>query len=335
MISIHRFNYDRYSSEDFDLCCQLSFDESSGETSTFLSREAVASETYRGEIQRVSSYKYTDVLAPTITLVDKNFGDFNLDRQRKILRWLTSKKTPSFITIYHDDSNVISYEILGAFTEVSTYKLGSGRVVGFQCVITSVSPFAYSKLHAITQDVSNPTTNTFTINVDSDDEESAIYPRITIKQKDSVVVQVGDTMIDENKWVGEDWIADTVYYHSETGTFYYNKNGMPAAVATNPTTTNTKTSVIIRNTCTDENEKTHVSVLKIANNTAGETVVLDGANRVIASYSSNGDLIDRLFGDDFIGWSWLPLYNGENKIEVIGNCEVTFEFREVRKVGEF
>jgi hypothetical protein len=333
MISIHRFTYNGYSSEDFDLCCQLSFDGDSGEVSTFLSRDAVASETYRGEIQRVSSYKYTDVLAPTITLIDKNFGDFDLDRQRKILRWLTSKYAPSFITIYHDDSNVVSYEILGAFTELSTYKLGSGRVVGFQCVFTSISPFAYSALQTITKNVSNPMDNTITIDVDSDNEESAIYPRITIQQYGSAVVNVNHKMITDNKWVVDDWMDGTVYYYADEGEYYYNKHNEDGSVVPTAQTANpqlTTTSVIIKNKYVDNDGITQVVTMKIANNTSGEKVILDGANRVISSSSAS-----RIFGDDFIGWSWLPLYNGENKIEVIGNCAVTFEYREVRKIGEF
>lgn len=273
MISIHRFNYAGYSSEDFDLCCELSFDDGSGESSTFLSREAVASDTYRGEIQRVSSYKYTDVLAPTITLTDKNFGEFDLDRQRKILRWLTSKHSPSFITIYHDDSNVVSYEILGAFTEISTYKNGNGCVIGFTAVAKSISPFAYSALQSITKTITG--TTTFDIEVDSDDEENAIYPRITITKNGS-----GD--------------------------------------------------VTITNTYADQNQQSHIATLQIKNNIDGERIVVDGANRVISSSATN-----RVFDDDFVGWSWLPIYNGINTIAVTGDCVVKLEYREIRKVGEF
>lgn len=274
MISIHRFNYAGYSSEEFDLCCELSFDDGTGESSTFLSREAVASETYRGEIQRVSSYKYTDVLAPTITLTDKNFGEFNLDRQRKILRWLTSKNTPSFIKIYHDDSNVVSYEILGAFTEIQTYKNGSGRVIGFTAVAKSISPFAYSQLQTITKKIEGATDNTFDIKIDSDDEEKAVFPRITIQKVGS-----GD--------------------------------------------------VTIKNIYVDNTQQSREAILQIKNNGAGETIIIDGANRVISSS------LTRIFGEDFVGWNWLPLYNETNTITVTGNCTVKFEWREPRKVGEF
>ena len=182
MISVHRLIYNSYSSKDFDLCCQLAFDSDSGETSAFLSREAVASETHRGDFKRVSSYKYSESFAPTITFIDKNFGDFDFDRQRKILKWLTSKDTASFLTVYHDDSEVVSYEILGGFTEIQTYKMGNGRVVGFTAVFESIAPWAFSSLYTISKDVSNPLDNKIIINLETDDPQNAVYPRITIQQ---------------------------------------------------------------------------------------------------------------------------------------------------------
>ncbi len=334
MISIHRFSYAGYSSEDFDLCCQLSFDNSTGETSTFLSREAVASETYRGEIQRVSSYKYTDVLAPTITLIDKNFGDFDIDRQRKILKWLTSKNMPSFMTVFHDDSGVVSYEMLGNWTEISTYKLGSGRVVGFQCVFSSISPYAYSPLYTYSQSVVNIAHQKFTIELNSDNE-NAIYPRVTIKQHNSVLVYVDKPMIVNNAWVDSDYIDGTVYYYDVAGDYYYNKHNADGSIVatvtkTNPVTTSTKTSVIIKSVNTDEYGKVHTSYLRIKNNSAGETIVLDGANRVVSSSATK-----RVFGNDFMDWQWLQLYNGKNEITVIGNCTVTLEYRCIRKIGSY
>jgi hypothetical protein len=102
----------------------------------------------------------------------------------------------------------------------------------------------------------------------------------------------------------------------------------PTATQTNPVTEETKTGVIIKNTYADEDDISHVATLRIANNARDEVVVLDGANRVVSSSATN-----RIFGDYF-NWQWLPLYDGANTIEVIGNCTVTFEFREPRKIGE-
>lgn len=68
----------------------------------------------------------------------------------------------------------------------------------------------------------------------------------------------------------------------------------------------------------------------VKNNGQTEKIVLDGANRVISSTNAR-----RIFGDDFVDWIWLPLYDGKNVITIDGNCDVTFEYREVRKVGEY
>jgi hypothetical protein len=67
----------------------------------------------------------------------------------------------------------------------------------------------------------------------------------------------------------------------------------------------------------------------VKNNTTTETIVLDGANKIVSSDSAR-----RIFGDDF-SWNWLELYDGKNDIAIEGNCEVTLEWREIRKVGEF
>lgn len=69
--------------------------------------------------------------------------------------------------------------------------------------------------------------------------------------------------------------------------------------------------------------------LALTNNTSGEKIVVDGANKLISSSSTR-----RIFGDDF-NWVWLELYDGKNEITVEGNCTVTIEYREVRKVGEY
>jgi hypothetical protein len=326
----------------------MAFESDSGEVSTYLTREAVASESYRGEYKRIHNFKYTETFNPKFTFIKDGFGDFEVEEVRKVLRWLTGSHNASFLTVYKDDSNVVHFEILGGFSEVSLHKLGNGRVVAITATFESAYPYALSPLQTITKDVSSPTNNTMTINIDTDEPESAIYPRITIKQKDSVIVQVDHAMINGNAWIaGEDWLDGVVYYYDAAKMYYYQKhyttkdeNGNtiavsePTATPDDPVADTTKTGAVIKNTYVDENGATQVAKLKIANNTRNETVVLDGANRIVASYTSDGKLASRVFGDYF-NWSWLPLHNGQNQIEVIGNCEVKFEYREVRKIGEY
>ena len=74
----------------------------------------------------------------------------------------------------------------------------------------------------------------------------------------------------------------------------------------------------------------HPNDVIIKNNTPDEKIIIDGANKIISSSNTK-----RIFGDDFVDWRWLELYDGDNEITVEGNCTVTLEWREVRKVGEY
>ena len=274
MISANRIEYRGYSSVDFDLKTCMAFESDNGEVSTYLTREAVASESYRGEFKRIHNFKYTETFNPKFTFIKDGFGDFTTEEIRKVLRWLTGGANASFLTVYNDDSNVVHFEILGGFSEVSLYKLGNGRVVGIVATFESAHPYAFSPIKTITKTITGTTNNTFNIDVDSD-EESAIYPRITIQKNGS-----GD--------------------------------------------------VTITNTYADNAQQSRMVALQLKNNGDEETIIIDGANRVISSSHTN-----RIFGDDFVNWAWLPLYNEINTIAIIGNCTVTFEWREPCKLGEF
>ena len=326
MINPHRVEYATYSSVDFDLITCLGFDSDVGETNTFLSRDAVASDTYRGDIKHVHMYKYNESMAPKLTFIDKNFGDIDIDRQRKIIKWLTSKDTPSFLTVYHDDSDAASYEILGAFTEISSYKLGNGRCVGFTATFTSIMPYALSPIHTAIRDVSTPVNSTFTINLETDEPQQPIYPRITIQQNSTTsVVNVGKAMGDLDIWY-----PNTVYYYATDGKYYWvDADGVRHTSSTN-TSGFEMSTVTITNIHTDEygNKRMFESVVK--NNIRGEIIVLDGANKVVSSSRSIG----RVFGSDF-DFNWIPMYEGNNKITVVGNCTVTLDWRSPIKVGEY
>lgn len=274
MISPKKVKFNNYSSVDFPtftlLTC-LSFDGTTGESNTFLTREAVASESFNGKFKNTSHYKYTENLTLKITFIKEGYGDFSLDEARKVLAWLTSKDTPSFLDVYDDRySEAALYSVLGGFTNIQSYKLGSGRVVGFVADFESISPFAYSPINTFKRTITAPTTFKVTCNTD---DAAYVYPRVTVKH-----------------------------------------NG---------------TSVEIKNSTTNTTTAIHNSV-------AGETVTIDGANKLIYSSRTN-----RIFGTDFgtdtiqNQWVWLPLTDGENTLTVTGNCDLTLEWREVRKIGEW
>ena len=323
LISVNRILYNGYSSQDFDLITSISFDSDDGEADTYLNREAIISENYRGDFRRVHNYKYQDVLAPQITFTKDGFEDFAAEEYRKVLKWLTSKDTASFLTVYHDDSEVVSYEILGGFTEINIYKHGNGRVVGVTATFESVAPWAFSPLYTITKDVSNPSDSVITINLETDDPQNAIYPRITLQQDSTTnIITVNHTMGDTDNWV-----EGSVFYD---GSNYYwiDAKGVKHTSVINTSKFET-TSVSIRNIHTDDVGNVSTFDALVKNNIKGETVVLDGANRLVASSSTS-----RIFGNDF-SWNWTPLYEGSNTLSFIGNCTVKIEYRTPIKCGDF
>ena len=257
----------------FNIITELSFDGDNGESETYLSREAVASESYNGSLKRASGYKWSESMSPTITIIKENFTDFTIEENRRVLKWLTSRTTAGFLDIYDDKhSNAIEYSILGNFTSIKQYKLGNGRIVGITATFESLTPYAFSGLQIVTFN------NTLNLTINTDDQTTPVMPKITIKFNDS----------------------------SEE-----------------------KLDVKVQNVWTDMNQIAHSEIMKITNNKPNETIVVDGANKVISS-----SLTYRQFGDDFEHWKWLPLYDGNNIMTVTGNCEVTLEYREIRKIGE-
>lgn len=195
MIAPYKIKWAGLSSLDFDLWTELSFDSDNGPMSTFLNREAIETQRYDGS-RTIHRFKYSDVLAPTITFVKQDYGEFDQETNRKILSWLTSSDQAGYLEIFHDDSNVISYKMFGSWTEIEQHKLGNGRVVGYTCTFTSNSPYAWSRqfiypeVYADIEEVgSNKEDNDilevvkkadFTIVCNTDEYNKPIYPKITI-----------------------------------------------------------------------------------------------------------------------------------------------------------
>lgn len=336
MISPNRIRFGGVFSDELnmpDLIMDCAFDSDNSEVSTFLTREAVASETYDGRNRRISSFKYTENFTPKFTFLKREFGDFTQDEVRALLKYLTSKDTTGLLETYDDDSNVISWASIGNFSEIQLYKIANKRVVGVTATWDSISPFAMSDLYTVTKTISDATDNKITINIDTDDNKP-VYPRITINHgygdapTPHTVVNI-PTGVEYNHL--SDMVENTVYFN---GTTYYWKTepGTDEAYF-NSSTTNpglNTTSVRLTNQHTDFFNQTSAPVITVVkNNTDTEKVILDGANKIVST-----DRTRRIFGDDF-NWQWFELYDGKNEITIEGNCEVTLEWREVRKVGDY
>lgn len=275
MISANRIKYNGVFSNELnmpDMITCVAMDSDNGETSTYLNREAVVSETYDGRYKKISNFKYTETFAPKFSFFKKDLGNFTMDEVRIVLKWLTSKDTTALLETYYDDSNVVSWASIGGWTEIQMHKIANNRTIAITAVWDSISPFAFSDLYTVTKTIT-ATDNKITINIDTDDNKP-VYPRVTIQTSS----------------------ADVKFVNKHTDLL--------------------------------NNSKSYSS-LELANNNSGEKIIVDGANKIISSSSTK-----RIFGDDF-NWVWLELYDGKNELTVNGNCTVTIEYREVRKIGEY
>lgn len=330
MVSPHRIKYNNIFSNELnipDLIMCVAMDSDNGETPSFLNREAVSSESHDGRYKRIHSFKYTETFAPKFTFFKSDFSNFEMDEVRIVLKWLTSKDTTALLETYYDDSNVVSWASIGGFVEPQTYKLANNRTIAITAVWDSISPFALSDLYTVTKTISNTTDNKITIDIDTDDNKP-VYPRITIAQKGSVVRIPSGTTYNALS----DMVENTVYFNGTT--YYWKTQNSTDPIYFHSSTSNpnlTTTSVRFRNTHTDFfNQSKTLDAVVVKNNNTTEIVTLDGANKIVSSNS-----VRRIFGDDFVNWQWLELYDGKNEIAIEGNCEVTLQYRTVIKCGEY
>lgn len=330
MIAANRIKFQKVFSNELnipDLIMECAFDSDNSEVSTYLNREAVSVESHDGRHDNTVRYKYSERFSPRFTFLKKGFGDFDSSELRAVLKWLTSSDTPTLLDVYYDDSNVVGFSAIGNWTQIDSYKLANSRTVAVVATFESIHPYALSDLYTVTKTISSSDDNTITIEIDTDDNKP-VYPRITIQHNGSIVRISGETTLTYLS----DMIENTVYFNGAT--YYWKTENSTDPVYFHESTTNPNlitTSVRLTNTHTDFlNQSTVLDSTIVKNNNTTEIITLDGANRVISSNSVN-----RIFDDDFVDWRWLQLLDGKNEITVEGNCTVTIEYREIRKVGEY
>lgn len=360
MVNAHRIIFNGLSSEEFDVIAYLSFEDSNGTVSSFLNRDGVYTEHYDGRYRRIHSYKYNEVMTPRFTLIKQDYSDFTSEENRKILSWLTASDKPSWLEVYHDDSNVLAWQVFGNPISVEQYKMGSGRVVAYEFDFESNAPYAWSPKIEIIKQVSG--TNPFTITCNSDEYNKPLFPKVTIKFGDNIYIPVSVDPLGE----ADKMIPNTLYLYNEkyyinipsedykgvvhivsidpsnatVGAYYCvdGKNIVTRDVAPDGKTDIWKTVAEVGAATKMSNKyiTDNVSITKesiIKGGATGEEIILDGTNKVIAAVSNMIGAETRIIGDDF-NWEWLPLVAGDNEITIVGNCEVKLEWYEPRKVGD-
>lgn len=195
MSSYHTsFSYlGKNSKDDFGLIiCHFSDNADSGETDTFLSTEAVYSDSYDGTRQKFYGAKYDQVAAPQITVIKQDGTDLGIADNRKILKWLTGSRQSTWMDFYIGDE--VKYRLLGRVKSVSQYKMDA-KVVGLMLTFESISPYGYSSLQTVSQSLTGD--ETITINCDTDDLYSYVPVNTTFENTS------GSSLIITNNTTGD------------------------------------------------------------------------------------------------------------------------------------
>lgn len=357
MIAPYRIKFRNQTNIDFDLIVGAAFDSDSGNTNSFLNKESTSSNTYDGSKRNVHGYHYTDVMNVSFTFIKQDYTDMTDIERRKIYAWLTGNNKVEELIVYKDDSDVVSYRLLGNFTNVEHYKLANNRDVGVIVNFESIAPFAYSPVKSITKTITAP--ETFTLKCHTDVYEKPLYPKITVTIGDSIYLPVTEDPTVETY----EMLSNTVYEYDNK--YYIKISGQKHTLSVTPNKIENQTAdaSTVNTYCLSTFDKT-VYLGIVADNQYGwqkivtvgagfevkntyyengvdttvkstvtdcyehEVITLDGDNRVI--YSSYTPM--RIIGESF-NWDWIYFVPGENKITISGACDVTIEWVEPIKIG--
>jgi hypothetical protein len=166
MSSYHTsFSYlNQNSYDDFDL--QIVHFESgdSGEVDSYLSQEAVYTDSPRGTKRTMYGTRYNSVALLQITVMRPDGSEFGIEKTREINKWLTGSNQYSWMDLYVGDE--VKYRMHCFVQDIKPYKIDS-RIVGFVITAESSSPWCYSSLQTVSQTFNDNTT--IEINNQSDD----------------------------------------------------------------------------------------------------------------------------------------------------------------------
>lgn len=377
MINPQKIIYNNIPSTDLniDIITCVSFDSDNGEMSSFLNREGVVSESHDGRYKRAARYRYNESFSPKFTFVKKDFSNFKIDEVRTVLKYLTSKDTTALLEVYYEkdkveeteEESVASWVAIGNWTEINTYKIANNRTIGITATFESVTPYALSPLYTVPINGGE----TKAIKIETDDPQSPVCPKVTIKQT-GTVVRVADGLVLDPKI--NKMVENTVYFNGSTY-FWASEQKQTDSKKPDLSWPEVKMSraydsadVVEKNTIyyyepsalyvwieplflqkSSNDPGLSTTSVKIINNhtdklnplgTLPETIVKNNTNSELVVLDGTNRIVSsdrptgRIFGNDF-NWNWLKLYEGENTVTIEGNCEVTLEYRVPRKIGDY
>jgi len=289
------------------------FDADNGETESYLSQEQVYTESYDGRKRNLYGTKWSAAAEVKITVIKQNGKDFSVADCRNAYRWLTGKKTASWLDLYANGEH--QYSFLGTVADVKPQKLDA-RTIGLNIYFESISPWAYSPLQTERCSFGQA----LSVNSDGvlykDNEDDKLldvnengYLFNGTEGGSSVfnVSDAGTVYIDNSIKLQIDNKSDDLFTYVYLNTVFSNK---------------TSDSVYIKNITLDE-ETT------ISNIAQGEIVTIS-SNQFISSDKPN-----KIFGNSF-NFVWPRLAPGVNEFAVSGPGigSVEFTYRYPIKIGD-
>jgi hypothetical protein len=171
---------DQYN-QNFDCITAVSMDAGFDQVSSYTAVEGVTSDLYNG-IKIDHGSRYIEQVELVITLIKKNYTDFSNTEKRNILRWLSSSKYCSWLSLYDVDGEKIA-DVYGRFSSVEE-KVADSRVIGFVATFKSPYPYFFSSIRNIKQTFVG--SETIILENDTDAIDDLVRPYITIKPSKNI-----------------------------------------------------------------------------------------------------------------------------------------------------
>jgi hypothetical protein len=200
MSSYHTsFSYlNKNSYDDFNLQIVHFDGGDSGEVDSYLSQEAIYADSPRGTRRTMYGTKYNSVSILQITVMRPDGSEFGIEKTREINRWLTGSNQYSWMDLYVGDE--IKYRMHCFVQNVKPYKLDS-RIVGFVITAESSSPWCYSNLQTVSQEIDGDTT--LQINNPSDDLYTYTELRTVFQNSTGKVLTITNNTLGETTTISK------------------------------------------------------------------------------------------------------------------------------------
>lgn len=177
----YTIQYRNQYNQNFDCITAVSMDAGFDQVSSYTAVEGVTSDLHNG-IKVDHGSRYIEQVELIITLIKKDYTDFSNPEKRQILRWLSSSKYCSWLSLYDIDGEPIA-DVYGRFSSVEE-KIADSKVLGFVATFQSPYPYFFSNLRNVKQTLVG--SDKIVLENDTDAIDDLVRPYVTIKPSSNV-----------------------------------------------------------------------------------------------------------------------------------------------------